>query len=115
MAMITYTATLSDGTIIKRKSDNTYTHAWAVVEIATGVVRRKGFSCRADLARQAAAPHHRPAYYSRQRLRHPACKRDYARFAKEEGFANTAEWIASLDERSDRYAAAHRLEVVPVN
>lgn len=47
-----YTATFSDGTILTRGTERTYSHAWA--RFYDGKMIESGFSARLDLAKKAA-------------------------------------------------------------
>jgi len=58
MAKTKYSATFSDGTVLTRSSDRTYTHAWRLIWTGGDLSKyagTKGFAASAELAHKAAA------------------------------------------------------------
>ena len=107
-----YTATFSDGTILTRGTDRTYSHAWAC--FYEGKMIASGFSARLDLAEKAAQTSlptdHEAAYKRKNKYRSFYAQQATLKWLKEH---HDGSWTKFQEHRQARLAKC-RIEVVEV-
>ena len=108
---MTYTATFSNGTTIKRNSHRAYAFAWAIFE--NGKISYKGFSAdRANAAKAASAQ--MPSGVSQRDRKNHGLRRYWSQLAKERGFASVDAMIQHWDDVAAERRTAMSIEIVPV-
>jgi hypothetical protein len=104
-----FTATFSNGLTITRNSDHPYAFAWAIIR-ANGKIKCSGFS--ADLTNaHKGAESRMPKHLSNRDLKSHACRRYWAKRAKDAGIT-VEEWIEKIQDSVTAERAALRIEIV---
>ena len=108
---MTYTATFSNGTKIKRNSHRSYAFAWAVFE--NGKISYKGFSAdRANAAKAASAQ--MPSGVSQRDRKNYGLRLYWSKLAKERGFDSVDAMIQHWDDVAAERRSSMSIEIVPV-